>query len=197
MITVEIEGMDKLKKLLNPKLIAKAEPRALNKTAKLSRTAESKEIRKTYNIKAGRLNRELEKISGGNRATVNRPRAIIRGKKLTKRNPGLQNYGARQTSKGVSYRVRKDLGRKTMPHAFVATMPEGGTGIFLRSSKKKIMTKGRYIGKKRALIRRKVGPSVVQMMRSVGIDPISHTVAKNFPRLFSHEYNRELIRAKR
>ena len=197
MIEFKIEGLGKLKRLLNPKLIAKAEPRALNKTAQLSRTAESKEIRKTYNIKAKRLNRELEKISGGNRATVSRPRAIIRGKKLTKRNPGLQNYGTRQTSKGVSYRIRKDLGRKTRAHAFIATMPKGGSGVFLRAGKSRVMTRGKYIGKKRQGIIRQTGPSVVQMMERIGIKPISTTVTKNYSRLFIHEYNRELLKAKR
>ena len=192
-----IKGFKKLKRTLSPKLVKKAEPRAINKVAQMSRTAESKEIRKTYNVKAKRLNRELEKVSGDNRATSNKPRAIIRAKKLGKGNPGLQNYGAKQTNKGVSYRIRKDSGRKTRPNAFIAVMPKGGSGVFIRSGNKKIMTRGLYIGKERETIIRQVGPSIVQMMERVGIGPIKVTVSNNFLRLFMHEYSREIIKSRR
>ena len=183
--SIDIKGLDAVKRMLDPKLIKKAEPRALNKTGKMARTEQSKEIRKTYNITAKRLNEELEKVSGPNRATVSKPRAIIRVKKLTKRNPGLQHYGAKQLKKGVSYRIRKDKGRQTLPHAFTATMSRGAVGVFVR------------IGKKRLPIIRKTGPSVFQMMERVGIGPIKRSVKDNFPRLFSHEYKRELVRFKR
>ena len=182
---IDIKGMDAVKKILDPKLVKKAEPRAINKTAKMARTEQSKEIRSIYNITAKRLNKELEKVSGPNRATVSEPRAIIRAKKLTKRNPGLQHYGAKQLKKGVSYRIRKDKGRQTLPRAFTATMSRGGKGVFVRT------------GKKRLPIVRKTGPSVFQMMERVGIEPIKRSVNKNFARLFKHEYERELARAKR
>lgn len=183
--SIDIKGLDNVKRMLDSKLIDKAVPRAINKTGQMARTEQSKEIRKIYNIKAKRLNEELEKVSGPNRATVSKPRAIIRAKKLTKRNPGLQHYGAKQTKKGVSYRVRKDKGRQRLPRAFTATMARGGEGVFVRT------------GIKRLPIVRKTGPSVVQMMERVGIEPIKRSVNKNFARLFSHEYRRELARAKR
>ena len=184
--SVDIKGLDVVKRMLDPKLVKKAEPGAINKTGKMARTEQSKEIRKTYNITAKRLNEELEKVSGSNRATVSKPRAIIRAKKLTKRNPGLQHYGAKQLKKkGVSYRIRKDKGRQTLPHAFMATMSRGGKGVFVRT------------GKKRLPIVRKTGPSVVQMMERIGIAPIKRSVNNNFARLFEHEYERELARARR
>lgn len=183
---INIKALGVMKRKLDPKLVKKAEPRSINKAAKMARTAESKEIRKVYNIPAKRLNVELEKVSGSNRATPSHPRAIIRAKKLTKRNPGLQHYGAKQTkTKGVSYRIRKDKGRQRLPHAFMATMSKGGTGVFVRT------------GKKRLPIVRKTGPSVVQMMKRVGINPIKKTVEDNFSRLFAHEYKRELDKVKR
>ena len=183
--SIDLKGLDKVKRMLDPKLVKKAEPRAINKTGKMARTEQSKDIRKTYNITAQRLNKELEKVSGPNRATVSKPRAVIRAKKLTKRNPGLQHYKATQTKKGVSYRIRKDKGRQKLPHAFKATMSRGGEGVFVRT------------GKKRLPIVRKTGPSVVQMMERIGIAPIKRSVNKNFARLFKHEYERELARAKR
>ena len=184
-LELNLIGLDAVKRMLDPKLIKKAEPRAINKTAQMGRTAQSKEIRRVYTIKAKRLNEEFEKVSGPNRATVSKPRAIIRARKLTKRNPGLQHYGAKQTKKGVSYRVRKDKGRQRLPRAFTAAMARGGEGVFVRT------------GIKRLPIVRKTGPSVVQTMERVGIEPIKQSVKKNFPRLFWHEYGRELARVKR
>ena len=178
------------KRMLDPKLVKKAEPRAINKTAKMARTAQSKEIRKVYNISAKRLNEELEKVSGPNRATPSYPRAVIRAKKLTKSNPGLQHYKAKQTRKGISYSIRKDKARQTRLHAFKSDSFTT-QGIFLRSGDKRIMTKGRHKGKMRQPIIRQTGPSVVQMTKRVGIKPIRHTVKVNFSRLFFHEYKRE------
>ena len=182
---INIKSMGAIKRKLNPKLIKKAEPRAINKTAKMARTAESKEIRRIYNIPAKRLNAEMGKVSGPNRATPSHPRAVIRAKKLTKRNPGLQHYGAKPTKKGVSYLIRKDKGRQRLLHAFKVTTSKGGTGIFVRT------------GKKRLPIVRKTGPSVVQMMKRVGINPIKKTVKENFQRLFDHEYKRERDKVRR
>lgn len=183
---LNIKEAKSIKRQLDPKLVKKAEPRAINKTAQMARTEESKEIRKIYNIPAKRLNQELEKVSGHNRATTRNPRAIIRAKKLTKRNPGLQHFGAKQTKKGgVSYRIRKDQGRKKLPNAFIATMSKGGSGVFIRT------------GKSRLPIVRKTGPSVVQMMERIGIAPIKRSMNKNFARLFKHEYERELSRVRK
>ena len=64
-------------------------------------------------------------------------------------------------------------------------MSRGGKGVFVRT------------GKKRLPIVRKTGPSVFQMMGRVGIAPIKRSVNKNFARLFKHEYERELIKARR
>ena len=180
-----MEGLEELRRVLNPVLIRKAAPRAINKAAQLGRTAESKAVRVVYAITAKRLNLDLEKVSGKNRATASKPRAVIRAVKRTKRNPGLQHFGARQVRKGVSYRIRKDGGRKTLAHAFKSVMPRGGEGAFIRK------------GKQRLPIVRKVGPSVVQMVERVGVGPIKLAVANNLFRLFKHEYEREVARVRR
>lgn len=50
---------------------------------------------------------------------------------------------ARQTRTGVR------VGRHQFPGAFLATMPEGHEGVFLREGAKRPMSKGRYVGKMR------------------------------------------------
>jgi hypothetical protein len=55
----------------------------------------------------------------------------------------LINYGAKQTKKGVTVRVKN--GRTTLRHAFIATMPNGHKGVFERvgSGHKRVTKKGR------------------------------------------------------
>jgi len=62
-------------------------------------------------------------------ATVNRPRAVA-----TIRNPRIPliAFDARETPAGVSYKISAD-GRKTLPGAFIARMPRGYEGVFVRT----------------------------------------------------------------
>ena len=192
---LDMKGLSELKKKLKPEHIEKASITALNKTAKKARTAQSVEIRKTYNITAKRLDVELMKVTGNNLGTANNPRAIILAKKIRKGNPGLQQYSSSKVRKGISYKIRKDKKRKTRLHAFE---PNSSTtiGVYLRKGDKRIMTKGRYKGKLRQPIIRQTGPSVVQMMKRVGIKAIKMSAKDNFQRLFIHELKRKISRIK-
>ena len=165
---------------LSPKPMQKALPRGLNKGAALARTAESKAVRVIYNVKAKRLNQDLQKITSNNKATRFNPVAVIRGVKSGGRNPGLHNFGAKQTSKGVTYIILKERGRQLMPSAFKAIMPIGGLSVFLRKDKSRLP------------IVRQTGPSTVQMVTKVGIDPIILSLNSNLRRLILREYKREL-----
>ena len=194
--SIDSKGLANLKKKLDPKIVAKAEVRALNKAAKKGRTAQSKEIRRIYNITAKRLDIELLKVSGNSLATTKNTRAIITAKKIRKGNPGLQNYSTTKVKTGTSYKIRKDKKRMTRRHAFDPGVRRT-TGIYLRKGEKRIMTRGTYKGKLRQPIIRQTGPSVTQMMKRVGVTPIKKSVKENFSGLFEHELRRELARTKR
>ncbi|MBA7613751.1 hypothetical protein ES703_21007 [subsurface metagenome] len=63
--------------------------------------------------------------------------------------PGLLAFpGTRQTKRGVSYRISRTVGRKTIEHGFIATMPSGHRGVFARGDLSRLP-----IGEKR-------GPSI-------------------------------------
>lgn len=190
---MDTKGLSNLKKKLDYKHIQKASITALNKTGKKARTAQSVRIRKLYTITAKRLNKGLEQVKGNNLATSSNHRVIIRAKKTSTGNPGLQNYSAKEVLKGISYQIRKDKKRKTKLHAF---KPKSSKlqGVFLRVGDKRIMTKGNSKGKRRQPIIRQVGPNEAQMMKKAGITAVELSAKNNFKRLFIHELKRQIKR---
>jgi len=72
----------------------------------------------------------------------------------------LLSYGWKPTRKGIAGRVLKKGGRATIPRSFVAKGLGGGTVPFIRDGEPRIMTAGRYAGKRRQPVRALYGPSV-------------------------------------
>ena len=102
-----------------PKGVARVMYRATNKIATKSRQEMSVEIRKRLNVKAGELKRRNLTLS---RAKLRSPSALIQVK--GGRIP-LSKLGARQTMRGVSYKIGKTGPRKLATRAFIATMSTG------------------------------------------------------------------------
>lgn len=69
----------------------------------------------------------------------------------------LKEFGARQTKAGVSYKISKTRGRKSIKSAFVVNSLGGH--VFVREGAKVKASKGRYAGKMRQPIYKKYGPS--------------------------------------
>jgi hypothetical protein len=111
--------------------------RALNKTAITARADAARNIRDAgYGIKVSSVKGAIS-IRRANNQDL---KAIV----TATGNPiPLINYGARQTSKGVSVNVKN--GRKVIAHAFIATMASGHKGVFARLGKthKKVMRRGK------------------------------------------------------
>lgn len=140
----------------------KATVSALNKVAAQARTAAAKTIRAAgYNLKASVIKDQM-RIS---KASPSRLIATVtaRGKPIP-----LINYGARPVSGGVSVNVLK--GRKVIAHAFIATMPSGHRGVFIRqgSTHKKVVKGGRVV-LERLPIKQLFGPSVPDAMGNAAV----------------------------
>jgi hypothetical protein len=90
--------------------------RAINKTIAPAKTEVSKGIRQEINIKAADVKDKIivEK------ASTNRLMGTI---SLSHRLIPIMDFGAKETAKGVSFKVYKSGGRKLMKHAFIASMP--------------------------------------------------------------------------
>lgn len=102
-----------------PKEMPKAAASAINRTLTFTRKRVNQEVRKTYNIKAGDVNKTLEihKASASNLTAY----IISKGKRLTLGRFG-RNTGSWRKGKPVKVKVKKD-GVKTVntnPTAFIA-----------------------------------------------------------------------------
>jgi hypothetical protein len=113
-----------------------------------------RDIQAEYAIAAGRLNKDLGvgNIAGGLRLT-----GYFRG-------IGLRNFAARQTRPGVTAAVFR--GKRTLREGtFMAPLLGGGVQVVRREGEPRLMTKGRYAGKKRQPLVVEYGPSAAQMLR--------------------------------
>jgi hypothetical protein len=145
---------------------AKAEVSALNKMAAQAKTFANREIRSTYNVRAGLVSDSI-RIK---RASSSNPKAALQitGKRLS-----LALFSARQTAKGVTFAVFKGA-RKLLPHRFIIKKFSGG--VFER------------LGKSRFPIRKLSTLSVPQMFKAKRVMPkIDEFVDANLPRIYNHE----------
>lgn len=159
----------------------KAIVRAVNKTAAQVKVQSAREVRDAgYNLKIAQIKKAIQLKRAGKSDLV----AVL---KATGRPIGLINYGARQTKAGVSVQVKN--GRKLIKGAFIATMPNGHQGVFIRKGvgHKKIVVggKARWSG---LPIEELFGPSIPSaFMNKVVQDALKASVKEKFPRLLKHE----------
>jgi Prophage minor tail protein Z (GPZ) len=156
--------------------------RALNKTADQVKVAASREVRSAgYNLKASTIKQALKvrHASQGNlTATV-----VATGRPIP-----LIQYAARQTAKGVTVSVKK--GRKLVAGAFIATMPGGHRGVFVREpgGHHKKVRRGAKTGWHQLPIRELFGPSVPDGLASQAVQAaLQRFIATKFPVILQHE----------
>jgi len=148
-----------------------ATQRALNHTFKKAVTAGNRAVTRKWNIKL----KELKSYIHLKKATRNRLEAEI---KVKSRSISLAHFGARQIKKGVSYKLRKDMGRKTLRHAFIATTKNGYVGVFTRKTKKRLPLN----------TFKSITPS--SMYAKESIDAINEVMNRDFADRFRHELSR-------
>lgn len=174
MLTIEIitKGLKDV-----PAAFTKAELAALNRTARSARTELSRQVRARYNVKAREIKRGMRVTS----ATIDNQTASIR---TSGRPIPLVVFAARQAPQGVSFIIRKSDGRKLLAHTFLAKMPSGKIGVFMRA------------GKSRLPIKTQFGPSLPQM---AGEDEIQNAlngfIAEKLPAELDHQLEFYLGRA--
>lgn len=157
--------------------------RALNKMAEQGKVAGAREVRAAgYNLKIGAIKKGIKV----RRATKSELRAsvIATGKPVP-----LIEYGARQTAKGVSVSVLK--GRKVIAGAFIATMPSGHSGVFVREqgAKHKKVGQGKQASWHALPIKELFGPSVPDGMGNKAVQvALQRLFTEKFPTLLEHEH---------
>ena len=112
---VEFDGLDKVLATLNPRVYRKALNRTVNDIGAKMKTYTTKEVRKTYNIKAKDIKQFMQ---------VKRSRYEDMKYQMQIRSSPLNaiRFGAKALKKrgNVSVRIKKDNGRKVLKRAFLS-----------------------------------------------------------------------------
>ena len=174
---------------------------AINKAAKQGRNVASRAITTRYAIKASRVKKG---ITVTRRARKGSLMATITAQG---RVPGLQNYSARRTKRGITVMVKKG-NRKLIPGGFVSPGADGkGVGLFVGTGIKTVPKRGRYKGRKiitgpragedmtREFLERKFGPSLQALFRTRGRPEAQKFIRDNLPRIVNQEIRFRLKRA--
>jgi len=128
--------------------LEKAKRRAAARTATHTKKVISDKVRERIAVKASTVKENVSSKKQGDGQVI----------RLSKSDRvSLRQFGARQTKKGVSYRIGKTGKRGFVPSAFIVESLHGQ--VFKRVGAKRAMTKGRYIGKIRQPIQKLWGPS--------------------------------------
>lgn len=109
---------------------------AVNRTAAKAQVIVIRTITHEVNIKASDIRGNAHRFGG---VVVKKARGAELSARVTvtgSRIP-LYRFGAKQTKRGVTYRIKKGGGRGIAPSAFIATMRSGHTGVFKRKTKKR------------------------------------------------------------
>ncbi len=151
MMAIEINA-EQLKRLSQAaigakKSLTKEIAGAINATAKKTRLDMGRQIREAINLKKEASEKP---ISVRAQASATSLVAVVHLKKENRY--GLQEFGAKQNKSGVSYKIGKSGGRKTVPGAFMGPKPGQLAprlygGVWKRMGDKRKMTKGLRQGK--------------------------------------------------
>ena len=177
-----------VERMLDPKKFMKIITRTLNKVGDQGKTAISKKLRETYNIKKKRIDQAFTVRKASNSS-------LAYEIKIRERTPGLQHYGANKTGKGVTVKIISTSGRKVVKGGFMANTPQGAIAIWkTKKETARIMKSGRYRGTGiwKMPIKRLYGPSVPGMINTIGINSFEKVVAEKFDKVFSHEFDWEM-----
>jgi len=127
-----------------------------NRGIKHLKTLANRKVRETIALRAKDVNAALSvrhARRGGFDASLEiRARAVA-----------LQKFGARQTKRGVSVRVKKRGPKKRVSYAFKATMQSGHVGVFARDSKRNAR-RGPKPNRSGLPIKELYGPEVIDVL---------------------------------
>jgi roadblock/LC7 domain-containing protein len=167
--------------------VRKAQRAALNRTAQQVKVYASKQIRAGYNIKK----KDVDGAIGISTAKTDLV-AKVYGKKYSnvtgfskKRNAiPLIYFNARQTLKGVRFKVRKRM--QTTPGSFIATMPSGHKGVFVRRKD----ADWNPVTKSTLKIKELSGPSVFNLFKSdTRMKEMRSYANERFPIVYKQQLN--------
>lgn len=174
-VTVNKKQIAEAKRLLadTPRAMPKIITRSVNKVAVKARTKIIRRVASEIAVKQKDLRQRNVKLKKANYSTQT---ATI---KITGKRIPLIRFGAKQTKKGVTYKIKKSGGRKKITGAFVEAMSSGHRGAFRRK------------GKSRLPIVELFGPSIPAAMENVA-DMAKRTMEREIGKNLHNEINRQV-----
>jgi len=137
-----------------PGAMPRVMPRAINRTAGPAKTQIVREMAATLQLKAKTIREKVDL----KKATRSRWVAEIG---INRKRIPLREFSARQTKRGVSYKIQKTGARQKIQSAFIAKMPGGHEGVYKRKGPARLpimQLRGPSLGEAfkgaRALVRR-------------------------------------------
>lgn len=200
--TITIEGAEKARRLLDPKIVQNAARRTVNKVVKTAKTEMSAQVRKKFAIQKNELDptmtvklakgRELESI-----LTVrSRPVSLVRFKLkqirggvqtfATKNKGGLRGIAQKRIKRGkysgVQVKIKTEGRNLVLPHAFIARGKGGVPVVFSRVPNK---------GKLRA---RRVISIASMAKQPETLQPVIEKVRRKQNDVFNQELKYEMLK---
>jgi hypothetical protein len=186
------ESFDAARRVLDglPGALGRAGVRAANKTAASGKVSVARILQKHIKEVGGGIKAaDVKKQIYVNRASGKWSAAQL---KIKSRGISLMHFGAKQTAVGVTTTLGEE------PHAFIAnTINKGAPQVFQRIGIFRIMKKGRYVGKRREVIRAVKGMTQQELMRSIpgAVPTTREEMADNMKKNMDHEVRYEVMKA--
>lgn len=140
-VTIKVNPRDlrRVNQLLEayPKRKGQVMSRAINKTSLSARGKIVKELSAKTKLTGKTIRGALRLY----KATYTRWQSTIR---IAGRGMSLLRFKARQTKRGVTYIDPGSGSRTLLPHGFIATMPKGGSGVFVRLTPNRLPIEKQY-----------------------------------------------------
>ena len=109
---------------------------ALNKTVALARTAMSRGIRSEFNMSASTVNQSLRvQRARATRGRVELTATLSSISRPGRRSLNVAHFAARQTRKGVTFKIKRGGPRRLIPGAFVIN---GGSTVMIREGRSRL-----------------------------------------------------------
>lgn len=172
------------------KHLVKARQMGMNRAIVQLKTEVARVVRTKYNVRLS----DVRNMIVTNKLSKTNDRANM----YVKHTPiSLINFGARMTSKGVTYSIIKGK-RELRRDAFIIAANQGGKQVYQRVGDKDVrrtIKKGRYAGKnyKRQKVQKQLGKSVAEMFLGKSGTQLEPLVRKIFMDKSAVEINRALV----
>lgn len=165
-LSIELEGMDKVVAKLRPDIYKKTLNRTLNDVGSKVRTQSTKAVRQRYNIKAKTIKDNM-KIKRSRYNDLGFAMQIESGRR------NIIHFGARQTKRGVSVRVKKSSGTKVVKGGFIGN---NGRTVFKRVKDKRLPIKALKT------------LSIPQMFNKEVLSDVDKEVSSTYAKRFQHHF---------